>query len=199
MIAAGISGCGGPVSDEQLFDRAKQVSFSFRAAIAEVQVELLDGKWEITGYGDAARRCGDGYAFDLRRDTPPYFRLTDSASTSADLAAAWLNENGWTDIRLQRYDGEIADVVVHARKVDAEVESLSIDFKPDPDSYDIITIIATSTCSPGDWTTITDLARPGYPADRANLETAPAAEHPSAPQSFGYTPDGKRRFWDESE
>jgi hypothetical protein len=35
--------------------------------------------------------------------------------------------------------------------------------------------------------------------DLANLETVPAAETPLAPQSFGYTIDGKRRFWDESE
>ena len=46
---------------------------------------------------------------------------------------------------------------------------------------------------------ISDLRRPGYPEDEATLEKKPSEEHPLAERSFGYTPDGQRRFWPDAQ
>ncbi|MBQ3358772.1 MAG: hypothetical protein IJG47_07720 [Microbacterium sp.] len=190
------------MTDEQLFDRAHDVNFEFKEAIADAQLQILDGMWEIggLGYGESPRSCGtSGYSFELRRDTPPEFKLENSAAETAEHIGAWLDDHGWSSISIRTDSEGIADIVIEAKKPDAFVDRMLVDVKPAPETYDIVTVTATSTCEPGDWKTIEDLRRPAELTDTIDLELKPESEHPTAAPSFGYTPDGKRRFWDEAD
>lgn len=183
------------MTDKELFNQARATNFAYKAAVADVQLQILDGDWDLTGYGDAPDPCGkDGYEFDLTRRTPEGWRIDGTPMDAADRIATWLDENGWTSVMARGYDGEIADVVVEAKYPSKHVELLIIDISPG-ELFDSVTIYATSTCEPGDYLVINDLRRPGD-GDR---EIQPSAEHPAAPQSFGYTEDGKRRFWDDEK
>ncbi|GAB3630797.1 hypothetical protein GCM10027421_01500 [Microbacterium shaanxiense] len=195
-----LSGCGESVSDEDLFERARTVNFEYKAAVADVQMQILDGEWRLERYGDTPRSCGnDGYDFRFGRTTPEGWRIDGTPAEAAHRIGEWLDENGWTDIKTRTYTGEVLNVAIQAAKPDAHVERITIDFSPG-EHYDSATIYADSTCEPGDWKAISDLRRPGYPNDEKNLELQPTTEHPTADPSFGYTVDGERRFWsDESE
>ncbi len=85
-------------------------------------------------------------------------------------------------------------MVVEAEYPEKKVELLVVDISPGK-LYDHVAIYATSTCEPGDAHTISTMRRPGD----GEREKLPASEHPTAPQSFGHTEDGKRRFWDGAE
>ena len=195
-----LSGCGEPVSDEELFEQARTVNFDYKAAVADVQLQILDGDWRLEGYGDTPSLCGnDGYDFRLGRTTPEGWRIDGTPAEAAHRIGEWLDDNGWTDIKTRTYTNDIADVVIQARKPDAHVQRITIDFSPGQ-HFDSATIYADSTCEPGNWKAVSDLRRPGYPDDEKNLELQPTTEHPTAELSFGYTADGKRRFWsDESK
>ncbi|MGN7966981.1 hypothetical protein ACTJKK_12975 [Microbacterium sp. 22179] len=182
------------MTEEELFERAREVNFAYKRAVADVQVQIFDGDWDLTGYGDFPDACASGgYEFDLIRYTPEGWHLNESPEAIADRVAAWLSEHGWTDIKTRGYSGEIADVVVEAEHPGNYVESLVVDISPG-DLYDHVALYATSTCEPGDWHVIAEMRRPGD----APKEQQPATEHPTAPLSFGFDADGKRRFWDES-
>lgn len=183
------------MTDEELFEQARAVNFAYKAAVAEVQLHILDAEWDLTGYGDSPDQCGDDrYEFELTRRTPSGWRIDGTPMETADRIAAWLDENGWTDIKTRGYSGEIADAVVEAEYPEKHVELLIVDISPG-ELFDSTTIYATSTCEPGDYLVISDMRRPGD----GERELQPSVEHPSARPSFGYTEDGKRRFWDDAE
>ncbi|MFK0402386.1 hypothetical protein ACIQTT_08670 [Microbacterium sp. NPDC090225] len=185
------------MTDEELFEQARAVNFGYKEAVAGVQLEILDADWQTSAYGDSPWECpGDasGYEFDLTRRTPEGWRLGGAPMELAEEVSAWLNENGWTDIKTRGYSGEIADVVVEAEYPEKHVDLLVVDISPG-EVFDSVTISATSTCEPGDAHTISTMRRPGD----GEREKLPASEHPTAPPSFGHTEDGKRRFWKDSE
>lgn len=190
-----VSGCGVPMTDEELFEHARVVNFAYKAPVAKVQLSILDGDWEIWDYGDAPKNCSDNeYKFGMSRTTPEGWRLDRTPMELAEEVAAWLDENGWTDIKTRGYSGEIADVVVEAEYPEKHVDLLVVDISPG-ELFDSVTVSATSTCEPGDAHTISTMRRPG----EGEREKLPASEHPAAPPSFGHTEDGKRRFWKDSE
>jgi hypothetical protein len=194
-----LTGCGEPMTDEQLFIQARDVSFTFRAALADVQMQVLDGDWRIYAYGAETWDCGGGgYRFEFQRATLPHWKLNEPTRDAAERIATWLDENGWENITTQGYSGDIANIVIQAERPDAYVDRLMIDISPDPETYDIATVTAESTCQSGDTDVIRDLRNPaGLEAD--DREDVPFTEHPTAKPSFGYTPDGKRRFWDDAD
>lgn len=185
------------MSDEELFDQARTVNFAYKAAVADVQLQILDGDWNLTGYGDSPDPCGeDGYEFDLTRRTPEGWRIDGTPMEAADRIATWLDENGWTSVKARGYSGEIADVVVEAKYPAKHVDLLVIDISPG-ELFDPTTIYATSTCQPGDYLDIVRKQIPGF-ADYhpIELKSNRATEHPTAPLSFGYNDDGTPRYWD---
>lgn len=194
-VLVALSGCAVAVSDEELFEQARGVYMEYRSAAADVQVEILDGEWAVYDYGDTPDSCDeDGYSFRFGRTTPAGWRIDGTPSEAADQLAGWLHENGWSEIKKRTYGEGIADVLVEATKPEAHVGRLTVDYSPGQ-VQDSATITVISTCEPGGSRTIRDLRRPGYPEDKATLEKKPAEEHPLAEPSFGYTVDGKRRFW----
>ncbi|MFS0853446.1 hypothetical protein [Microbacterium sp. 179-I 3D4 NHS] len=185
------------MTDGDLLGQARDVNFTFKAALAEVQMQVLDGEWKVTYYGGSPKMCGDsGYSFAFQRATLPHWKLNEPTGDAADRIAAWLDENGWENITTQGYSGDIADIVIQAEKPDAYVDRLMIDISPDPDTYDIATITAETACFTTDVDRLDALLEPGAAEDSEDLERVPSTEHPTAKPSFGYTPDGKRRFWD---
>ena len=190
-----MSGCGEPMTDEELFEQARAVNFEYKAQVADVQIQIFDGEWDVTGYGDSPEKCGkDGYEFDLIRYTPEGWHLDAAPMAIAESLAEWMGENGWTNVKIRGYSGEIADVVVEGAFPEAHVKLLVADISPG-ELYDHVALYATSTCEPGDAHTISTMRRPG----EGVREKLPASEHPTAPPSFGHTEDGKRRFWKDSE
>ncbi|WP_307362663.1 hypothetical protein [Microbacterium murale] len=188
------------MSDEDLFEQARTVNLEYKAAVAEVQLQILDGDWRILGYGDAPSACGDGsYQFDLTRGTPEGWRIDGTPAEAAHRIGAWLDENGWTDIKTRTYTGDVPNVAIQAAKPDAHVQRITIDFSPG-ELFDSATVYADSTCEPGDAQTLSELTLPGTAGDRPELQKLPPAEHPAAPPIFGYNEDGTARYWpDESE
>jgi hypothetical protein len=185
------------MTEEALFEQAREVNFAYKHAVAAVQLEILDADWQISAYGDAPWACpGDAsrYEFDLTRRTPEGWRLDGTPLELAEEIAGLLDENGWSDIKTRGYSGEIADVVVEAEYPEKYVDLLVVDISPGQ-AFDSVTIYATSTCEPGDAHTISTMRRLGD----GEREKLPASEHPTAPPSFGHTEDGKRRFWDDGE
>lgn len=194
-----MTGCGAPMTDEELFDRARDVNLSYKEAVSDVQLQILDGDWQLRGYGDGPRSCGgDGYEFDLTRRTPEGWHLDGTPMEVADRVATWLDENGWTSVKARGYDGEIADVVVEAKYPAKHVELLIIDISPG-ELFDSVAVYATSTCQPGDSHRVFELVYADGDLSGPPVEMLPELEHPTAEPSFGFTKDGKRRFWDDEK
>ncbi|MFJ2368104.1 hypothetical protein [Microbacterium sp. NPDC087665] len=199
-LLIGMTGCGEQMTDEELLDQARGVNFAFKAALAEVQMQVFDGDWKIYAYGAETWDCdNNGYEFRFQRATLPQWKLKEPTRDAAERIATWLDDNGWEAIKTQGYSGDIANIVIHAAKPDSFVARLTIDISPDPDTYDIATITADSTCQPGDLERLDAIRRPGLHTEAEHLEDVPSTEHPTAKPSFGYTPDGKRRFWDDAD
>jgi hypothetical protein len=195
-LLIGLTGCGEQMTDQEVLEQARDVNFTFKAALADVQMQVLDGEWKVYDYGATSSECGgSGYSFTFQRATLPHWKLTEPARDAADRIAMWLDKNGWENITTQGYSGDVADIVVQAQKPDAFVDRLIIDISPDPTSYDIATVTAESTCQPVEMKVLDPLIQPGE-LELEDLEAVPSTEHPTAKPSFGYTPDGKRRFWD---
>jgi hypothetical protein len=186
------------LSDEVLFDRAREVNFAYKAAVADVQLQLFEGEWTLEGYGEDADQCGDdGYMFRLGRSTPFEWRFEGTPAEAGERIAAWLDENGWSDIKTRTYTGDVDNVLVEAEKPDSHVALLTIDFNPGQRS-DMITINADSTCEPGDANEIAELQRPGlFSGTAAEIQDDRTAEAPTDNPSFGYNDDGTPRFWDD--
>jgi len=198
-LLIGMTGCGEQMTDEEVLEQAHDVNFAFKSALADVQMQVFDGDWKIYAYGAETWECdNNGYEFRFQRATLPQWKLNEPTRDAAERIATWLDDNGWEAIKTQGYSGDIANIVIHAAKPDSFVARLTIDISPDPDTYDIATITADSTCQPVDIDLMRDLRNPaGIEVD--DLEKVPSTEHPTAKPSFGYTPDGKRRFWDDAD
>ncbi|MFJ2368105.1 hypothetical protein [Microbacterium sp. NPDC087665] len=187
------------MTDDELLDQARDVNFAFKAALADVQMQVFDGDWKNYGYGAEAWNCDEkGYTFRFKRATLPQWKLTEPTRDAAERIATWLDDNGWQNIKTQGYSGDIANIVIHAEKPDAYVARLMIDISPDPATYDIATITAETRCFTSDVDRLDALLQPGD-LEVDELEDVPSTEHPTAKPSFGYTPDGKRRFWDDAD
>lgn len=187
------------MTDDELLDQARDVNFAFKAALADVQMQVFDGDWKNYGYGAEAWNCDEkGYTFRFKRATLPQWKLTEPTRDAAERIATWLDDNGWQNIKTQGYSGDIANIVIHAAKPDSFVARLTIDISPDPATYDITTITAETRCFTSDVDRLDALLQPGD-LEVDDLEMVPSTEHPTAKPSFGYTPDGKRRFWDETD
>jgi hypothetical protein len=199
VLLIGMTGCGEQMTNEELLDQARDVNFTFKTALGDVQMQVFDGDWEVTDYGGSSWGCESGFAFSFRRDTLPQWKLNEPTREAAQRIATWLDDNGWQNIKTQGYSGDIANIVIHAEKPEAYVDRLMIDISPDPDTYDIATISADSTCEPGDLERLDAIRRPGLHTEAEHLEDVPSTEHPTAKPSFGYTPDGKRHFWDDTD
>ncbi|MFJ2371082.1 hypothetical protein [Microbacterium sp. NPDC087665] len=191
----GMSGCGVTVTGAEVFEQARKIDFAFKAEVAEAQLQVWDGDWQVIEYGDGPRSCGnDSYEFNMTRRTPEGWHLDGTPMEVADRVATWLDENGWTGVKARGYSGEIADVVVEAKYPAKHVDLLIIDISPG-ELFDSVAVYATSTCEPGDAHQISEMRRPG----KGEREKLPATEHPTDKPSFGHTEDGKRRFWDDEE
>ena len=189
-----MSGCGAPMTEEELFEQAREVNFAYKAPVADVQVSVFDGEWQIWDYGDAPKKCGgDQYKYAMTRTTPEGWRLDSTPLELAEEIAAWLDENGWSDIKTRGYSGEIADVVVEAEYPEKYVDLLVVDISPGK-VFDSVTVSATSTCQPGDAHDVFELVYADGDLEGSPVEQFPELEHPQAEMSFGYTEDGKRRF-----
>ncbi|MFF7291238.1 hypothetical protein ACFY9N_01760 [Microbacterium sp. NPDC008134] len=190
------------MTDEELFEQAREVNFAYKHAVAAVQLEILDAGWQISAYGDAPWACpGDAsrYEFDLTRRTPEGWRLDGTPLELAEDVAAWLDENGWSDIKTRGYSGEIADVVVEAEYPEKYVDLLIVDISPG-EVFDAVTVSATSTCEPGDYLDIVRDQVPGFADnDPIELHDERKTEHPTVPLSFGFNDDGTPRFWNDNE
>ena len=186
------------MSGEESFDQAREVNFAYNAAVADVQLQLFDGEWILEGYGDSPDQCGDdGYMFRLGRSTPFEWRFEGTPAEAGKRIAAWLDENGWSDIKTRTYSGDVDNVLVEAEKPDSYVALLTIDFNPGQRS-DMITINADSTCEPGDWDNLIESVMPGISTGEAPpVQDERTTEHPGDALSFGYTAEGMPRFWDD--
>jgi len=194
------------MSDQEQFNNAREVNSAFKAAVAQVQLNVFDGEWEIAeNYGQTPRGCGgtsqtDSYEFVMTRLTPEGWKLDRSPAELGNEVAAWFDENGWTDVKLRTYSDGIADVVVEAEKPDEHAGLVVVDINPG-ELFDTVTIRATSTCEAGDWRVIVEEQRGSgnqddFDPDRAGL---PATEHPTDPPAFGLTDEGEPRYGDESD
>ncbi|MFK0402387.1 hypothetical protein ACIQTT_08675 [Microbacterium sp. NPDC090225] len=182
------------MTEEELFDQAREVSFTFRAPVVDVQLRILDSEWRIWDYGDAPSTCaGSGYEFEMSRVTPEGWRLDGAPLELAEEIAAWLDEKGWTGIKTRGYSGEIADVVVEAEYPEKHVDLLIVDISPG-ELFDSVTVSATSTCQRGDAHDVFELVYADGDLEGSPVEQFPELEHPQAEMSFGFTEDGKRRF-----
>jgi hypothetical protein len=187
------------MTDEELFEEARELNLAFKSAVAGAQLPILDGDWRNLDYGDSPEQCGEGrYEFAMTRGTPEGWRIEGTPMEAADRIAVWLDENGWTSVKARGYSGEIADVVVEARYPAKHVGLLVIDISPG-ELFDSATIYATSTCEPGDYLRLFELVYADGDLSGPPVEMLPELEHPTAKPSFGFTKDGKRRFGDEGE
>ncbi|MFF7291236.1 hypothetical protein ACFY9N_01750 [Microbacterium sp. NPDC008134] len=188
------------MTEEELFEQAREVNFAYKAPVADVQVSVFDGEWQIWDYGDAPKKCGgDQYKYAMTRTTPEGWRLDSTPLELAEDVAAWLDENGWSDIKTRGYSGEIADVVVEAEYPEKYVDLLIVDISPG-EVFDAVTVSATSMCQPGSWRELVREQVPGFADnDPIELHDDRKAEQPTAPLSFGFNDDGTPRFWDDGE
>lgn len=196
-----LSGCGAQMTDEEQYDSAREVNFAFKDAVAQLQLQVFDGEWDVTGnYGQEPDGCGgaedtDSYRFWMGRFTPQGWRLDRAPAELADEVAAWMEDDGWTDVKLRTYSGDITNVVVEAKKPDAHVGLVVVDIKPG-ESFDTVSVRADSTCEPGNWMVIGE--QMDGPAPKTDT-TLPATEHPTDPPAFGRTDEGEPRYRDESD
>lgn len=179
-------------SNDALYESAREVNITFKEAVGAVQAQIDDGEWDSSHYGDVPVDCDDGYGFDMSRVTRPDWRLSDDAETTARELGEWLGTNGWSDVQLKTFPGEIGNVIVQARNVDAHVARLDVDIHPGT-AGDSVTVRATSTCQDGDPDDLMAVLTPGWPTDAVDHEPRPETERPDATPIFGFTEDGQPR------
>lgn len=201
IIAAGllaVTGCGGGnmPGDDALYESAREINLTFKGAVAEVQSQLYDGEWEVVEYGDAPRRCDDGYDFFMRRRAPEGFSFGGDGPRAMKELHRWLSENGWTVDPIEDYGDGIANIVVVAARPGADVGRLDIELLPGDaagGTVDVLSVRGTSTCQPGDPNELMAELYPGFPASPPDVAAVPAFESPDATPFFGVTADGQPR------
>ncbi|MGO2751956.1 MAG: hypothetical protein ACTIA6_18040 [Pseudoclavibacter sp.] len=193
------------MTDNELFAQARDANFEFKAAVAQVQLQLVDGDWEMTDYGAAPDDCSDGgdkYEFQMERYYPATngpatewkgWRFNEEPMDIVFRVGQWLDEHGWTDIRHRTYSEKVDNVVLQAKNADAGVSRLDIDINPGK-TFDSVSITAYSTCHPGDHQRIFQLQTP-YDSYAPPTTDLPLSEHPTASPQFGSTPERERIYW----
>lgn len=196
VVALGtvLTGCKGEQmpSDDELYANAREVNLAFKSAVGAVQAQIVDDEWRVGEYGDAPVDCDGGYGFEMSRLVPEDWRLTTDAETAARDLGEWLGTNGWTDVQVKTYSGDIGDVVVQARNDDAHVARLDVDIKAGTVADSVI-VRAASTCQDGDPDQLMDILYPGGTSDPVETEPLPETERPDATPIFGFTEDGEPR------
>lgn len=184
---------GGSVDPQDLYDEAKAVNTTFKEAVGAVQLQVFDGEWTVEQYGDIPRGCGsEGYEFRLGRATPDGWRLAAEPLDAAKSLGAWMDGEGWEDVSVKTFDGEIEDVTLVAARTEAHVSEIVVDFTPG-ELFDNVTVRATSTCEPGSWADLLQELVPGAPSEPPPGISRPSAERPDATPLFGFTADGTPR------
>ncbi|MFJ2370846.1 hypothetical protein [Microbacterium sp. NPDC087665] len=176
------TGCA-PTSVE-LYQQARDSNLAIKREIADLQLHIFDGAWEVSKYGDIPEGCGaNGYRFTFGRSTPPDdgWRLPqESTQAKLDALMAWLHEHGWSNIRLLSYTGDVTSTSIEAEKPSAHIDDLLINFMPGIGN-DIIILRIGGTCEPGDAGELIDLM---FPEGVGGRDWA-APEHPSTEPKFG--------------
>ncbi|MFJ2370847.1 hypothetical protein [Microbacterium sp. NPDC087665] len=179
MTAAGCAPAGA-----ELYQQARDANLTMKQEIAALQLHIFDGEWDVSQYGDIAEACGaNGYRFVFGRSTPldDGWRLPEeSTEAKLDALMAWLDEHGWSNIRLLSYSGDVTSTSIEAEKPSAHIDDLLLTFTPGIRN-DIVNLGITGTCEPGDKWELRDLM---YPDDLENYEERPT-EHPSTEPKFG--------------
>ena len=194
LVAAIIlTGCGGPQvstqepsAGEGSFAEAREVNLEFKAAVAEVQKQIFDGEWVVSEYGDAARRCDQGYEFFLRRNLPDGFSFDGQGPQRMDELRTWLSNNGWQLAPTPTYGEGIDNVVIVAGKPGAKVSRLDVDMIPGvaaEGTIDVLELRATSTCEPGDAHALFEQVRGPFSTVPREAVT-PSLESPDATPLF---------------
>lgn len=160
VAAIVLTGCGGPQMSPQEtpsgqagFDQAREANLEFKATVAEVQKQILDGEWAVAEYGDTPQRCDQGYEFFLRRNLPDGFSFDGQGPQRMDELRTWLIDNGWQLAPTPTYGEGIDNIVIMAGKPEAKVSRLDVDMIPGvaaEGTVDVLELRATSTCEPGD-------------------------------------------------
>jgi hypothetical protein len=183
-----LTGCA--PTGEDLFTQAQTVNATAKQAVAELQLYLHDGIWDVGTYGEIPDSCGaDGYLFKFSRSTvgnydAPWRLPQGTVDAQAEDITAWLEEHGWSGIVFRSYTGGVTDVTITTRKPDARIDDLLITIGSGPAS-DGINLRTTTTCEPGNIDELTSLMFP----DGLSEYTSPLSEHPSAEPFFGMAPD----------
>lgn len=193
VVAAVLTGCAAEQKAEEQVDAAREVNATFKTAVGEVQLQILDDEWDVGEYGDIPHACDpDEYRFRMDRSTPQDWRIGTDALDAANELGAWMKANGWTDIAVRTYSGDVDDVTLKARRLDAHVDEIAVDFQPG-DVMDFATVRAESTCEQGDADALTAALVPGWPTSPPAQITRPATERPDATPVFGFGADGQPR------
>jgi hypothetical protein len=183
-----LTGCAPTGTD--LFDQARQVNATAKEAVAELQLYLFDGVWDVDNYGEIPESCGaNGYRFSFTRSTigdfdAPWRLPQGTVDAQAGDITAWLEEHGWSGIVFRSYTGGVTDVTITTRKPDAHIDDLLITNGPG-EATDSINLRTTTTCEPGSKRDLRHLMFP----DGLSEYTSPLSEHPSAEPFFGMAPD----------
>ncbi|MDQ0649609.1 hypothetical protein QFZ53_003805 [Microbacterium natoriense] len=183
-----LTGCSPTGKD--LFTQAQTVNTTAKQAVAELQLYLFDGDWDVDTYGEIPESCGaDGYLFKFSRSivgsTVAPWRLPEgTVDAQAEDVTSWLEEHGWSGIVFRSYTGGVTDVTITTRKPDAHIDDLLITISPGK-NLDAITLDATTTCEPGSKRDLRHLMFP----DGLSEYTSPLSEHPTAEPFFGMAPD----------
>lgn len=197
VVASAIAlvGCSdgvGPSSD-QVYERGREVNLTFKRAVADVQKQLTEDPWDASQYGNAPDDCGNGHLFQLVRTTPVgWVGFGGDERAAAERLGNWLSAQGWSEVSLRTYEGEITNVVLQARREDAHVDRLDVDFKSGT-AADVVILSASSTCEPGDADALMKELYPGWPTNTVKHEPLPTEEAPGDTPIFGFASDGKPR------
>ncbi|PKI92211.1 hypothetical protein CW368_05110 [Actinomycetales bacterium SN12] len=197
VVAVALSGCMPKPTAEEQFIEAREANRVFKDAVADVQVRVFDDAWEVAeDYGQSPSGCGntsnrDTYYFHMARWTPEGWRMPEDIQAMVTDLGRWLDENGWTGIKLRTYSEGISNIVLEARNRDRNVELLVLDMNPG-ELYDAASIRVDSTCLPGDWLAIGEVQ--GLDGD--NFDRFPATEYPRDVPAFGFDENGRLKYDD---
>jgi hypothetical protein len=182
-------------TDEEVFDSAREVNSTFKETVAGVQEQLWSEEWRVEGgYGDFPDECPDGYSFRMTRYLPVAegWRFGAEPARLRDDLAAWMEDNGFTDVTGLSYTDDVDTLTLTARNTAGLVDEITVQFHPG-EVQDGISLSATSTCTRGDARRLVELTRPGFYSDAFSQWPTPATERPDATPVFGFTEDGQPR------
>lgn len=188
-VAGVLSACGGnSVSDEELYERAREQNVAFKEAVASVQELVHTGEWKVYTYGATPTGCDGGYRFEMSRALPlPALPPDTDARALADEIAAEMDADGWSDVVVHTYSEGIDHVIVQASH--EYVERIDVDINPGKVATGVL-IRAESACFEGDLDALRPILNPQWPR---GYHEYPTLETPDATPVFGFTEDGQPR------